>query len=710
MFDIYRRVAELVEEEKQSISMEKLFVSQEYARYIRRKSENVISGTFYNLRKLGFNVTRQQEDALIRNLTTEVMYNPKDETTASTSSNASGTTHHIVINAGCELVTEQRTREDKHRGVLGLLYHELGHVLFSDFPTSIAWKGQLMRGQWFPQAPAGINTVNGINLTAKMSDSLFLEILAHCADHIDNCIEDGYIEREMKSLCPGNGADCINTMNDILLTETKSLEEDVKEGKKSPFLMLLSQVLLYSLFEECKLGDYDGPLLDALYECLDAVDSARLERDPSKRVMGTNELLCVLFPYLEKDIEDAKKKYEQNQQNQQNAQKQGSGQAQGQGQEGIPQAVADAIKNEISAAANQAGASSRNEGCSSSALNNPALARNVAAPTQQNPSNSASAGGGHGAGGSIGQSSLEAARQDIARIMQDMAEHSANNQAEKERTAELNREGNMFDCSEMGLGRFSVSVERACDVPEENILSYNSESAKIAAISRDLQRDIKRTLKDRRESGKRKNLAFGRRFEITSVVHNDGKYFSRNKLPVETPRLSVGLLVDESGSTQGKLIEAAMLTSLVIEDFCRSLDIPHLIYGFTSGANDARVLSYAEPHEIDDGNRFRITGMQARGGTPTAAALAFMIKRMKKLPADIRLIIVITDGESDNRAAVQKIISSAIRDKTIIIAAGIGKDRKNVEQEFGESSFMDISDLEEMPEQLVRLIKAKLWV
>lgn len=703
MLDIYRRVAELVEEKKQSISIEKLFTSQEYARYIRRKSENVISGTFYNLRKLGFVVTQQQEDALIRNLTTKVMYNPKDETTASTSSNASGTTHHIVINAGCKLVTEQRTREDKHRAVLGLLYHELGHVLFTDFPTSVAWKSQLKKGMWFPQAPVGINTINGINLTAKMSDSIFLEILVHCATHIDNCIEDGYIEREMKALCPGNGADCINTMNDILLAEAKSLEEDVKEGKKSPFFMLLHQVLLYSLFEECELGDYDGPLLDALYECLDAVDSARLERDPSKRVTSTNELLCALFPYLEKDIEEAKKKYEQNQQN-------APGQGQGQRQGNILQAVADAIKNEISATANQVGASSHNEGCSSSALNNPNSARNIAAAPRQNPSDSASAGDGHGAGASIGQSPLDAARQDVSRIIQEMVEHAANNQAEQERTAELNREGNMIDCSEMGLGSFSVTVERACDVPDENILSYNSESAKITAISRDLQRDIKRALKDRREGGKRKNLPFGRRFEVASVVHDDGKYFSRNNLPVETPRLSVGLLVDESGSTQGILIKSAMLTSLVIEDFCRSLDIPHLVYGFTSGPNDARILSYAEPHEIDNGNRFRITGMKARGGTPTAAALSFMIKRMKKLPADIRLIIVITDGQSDNCAAVQKIISSALRDKTIIIAAGIGSDRKRVAQEFGENSFMDISDLEEMPEQLVKLIKARLRV
>lgn len=58
----------------------------------------------------------------------------------------------------------------KHCAVLGLLYHEIGHMLFTDFPTISAWKYQLKDGVWFPERPAGGNTVNGINLEAKMKD------------------------------------------------------------------------------------------------------------------------------------------------------------------------------------------------------------------------------------------------------------------------------------------------------------------------------------------------------------------------------------------------------------------------------------------------------------------------------------------------------------------------------------------------------------
>ena len=116
MFDIYSRVAELIEEKKEGISIEKLFSSPEYAAFIRRKAENIISGTFYSLRELGFKVTEAEENQTIRTLKTNVFYNPKDSTTAFAASVGAG--HLIGINAGCDLVTEQKTREEKHLSVL----------------------------------------------------------------------------------------------------------------------------------------------------------------------------------------------------------------------------------------------------------------------------------------------------------------------------------------------------------------------------------------------------------------------------------------------------------------------------------------------------------------------------------------------------------------------------------------------------------------
>lgn len=735
MENIYSRVTELVEAEKQKMTMAELFQSPTYASFIKRKAANIISGTFYMLREEGFVASRQMEDRLLASLTIQLIHEPpqkgKEEITAYAADSGQFGQHLICINTACSFVSEQESREEQHMAVLGLLYHEIGHLLFTDYPTARAWSYQLQRGKWFPKEPQGMNTVAGINLAKSMTDPEFLQVFSCCADSVDNCLEDGYVEREISLMCPGTGKDALAVMNMVLYETSEYLENDDPNNPKKnvpgrDFLDVLHQVLLYCEFGEIKIADdYNGPLSDFIYDCIKVVDGYKLERDPVKRREGVNELLCIMAPLIDKAIQEQKQQ-NQNQQGQQQGQQ---GQAGGAGSSGGASgnrsgnssgngtgqpSAADQICQAISALERAVGASSKNEGCSSEAVNNPGKAQNQGANGRQE--NGQGESGSKGPGGT-GEGSLEAATREINSLAETLASALANRQAEEERTKDLNKDGQDMDCSEFGMPRdVSVSVTRASEVSESNVAAYDKIAGDIQNISRGLQRDIKRVLKDRREGGKRKNLPFGRRLEVSSIVHDDGKYFSRNKLPTETPRLGVGLLVDESGSTSGALIQAATIASLVVEDFCRELDIPHLIYGYTSGRKDAAIVSYAEPQEIDGSNRYRITGMRASGGTPTASAMAFMTKQMMKLPTDVRLLIVITDGGSaDNYVIdgkeryIDRMIHMLRKDNVIVVAAGIGSDRAQVEAEFGDN-FLDITDINMMPEQLVDLIKHNLVV
>lgn len=750
--NIYRRVSELVEQYKGKMTDREIFTSPTYTRYIKRKTDNIITGAFYTLRKEGFNVSELDERQLLNSLDTSIEYKPGGET-AYTSVPMFGN-KLIWINAACDLVDLQTEREYKHCAVLGLLYHEIGHLLFTDFPTCGAWAKQLEKGIWFPERPDGANTVNGINLEAKMKDSMFCKLLATCADHIDNAIEDGFIEREMKEMYPVRGAECINTMNMVMEDNAKTMEECLADEKSTEFSVLFQQILYYAVFGEVFVGNYDGALLDTLYEAIDIMDQYCYDRDPLQRVRCVNELLCCLFPYLDKDIEDKKQQMQQQQQQnqkgngQQSSQgsqqgsgqsnpQQGSGQGQGLGQGGLPQNIAQAIAdmmNQAASAMNITNAAAH--GNNSQAYNNPTKPSNVMnnAPKQQNAGNGGKGNSsgdaknttGQGqAGAMTGNSNLDAAKREMQSLVNQIASDKANTKAEEQRTQELNAENRTVSGSEYGLSDVSASVTRAADVSESNIAAYDEAMKELGPISKDLQRGIARVLKERREGGKRKNLPFGRRLEVSSIVHNDGKYFSRNKLPTESPKLGVALLVDESGSTSGELIQAATRASLVVEDFCRELDIPHLISGFTTGKGNVQILSYAEPGTVDGNDKYRITGMQARGGTPTKAALLYMLQRLRKMPVDVRLLIVISDGESGDNSDINlnvsysapskqkpiyRIVNMAKKEGTIIVAAGIGSCKKNVCDEFGDENYMDITDLNEMPEQLIKLIKDNIWV
>lgn len=713
MENIYSRVAELVEANKEKMTMAELFQSQTYLSFIKRKAANIISGTFYMLRNEGFAATKQEEDRLLASLGIELIHQPakkgEEEITAYAADSGQFGRRIVCINTGCSFVEGQDTREEKHMAVLGLLYHEIGHMLFTDYPTLRAWSYQLKRGKWFPKEPQDMNTVAGINLSQNMRDPEFVQVFAHCADSVSNCLEDGYVEREINYMCPGTGKDALAIMNMVLYETSEALENDDPNNPKKyvpgrDFFDVLRQVLLYCEFGEVKIADdYNGPLTDYIYDCVEVIDDYKLQRDPAKRCEGVNEMLCIMAPLIDKAIQEQKQANQQNQQQGQQGQRSGQGSGQG-GQ----QSAASQICQGISGIERSINTSNRNSNCSSAALNNPSQSQNQGANGQQSGEKSA---------GGNGDASLDAAVQEIDSIINFLASALANQQAEEERVKDLNRDGTNIDCSEYGLSEtVSVSVTRAAEVPESNIAAYDRVAGEIQNISRSLQRDIKRVLKDRREGGKRKNLPFGRRLEVSSIVHDDGKYFSRNKLPTETPRLGVGLLVDESGSTSGPLIQAATIASLVVEDFCRELNIPHLIYGYTSGSKDAAIISYAEPQEIDGANRYRVTGMKARGGTPTASAMVFMTKQMLKLTADVRLLIVITDGCSadnyeidGNERFIEKMIRVLHKDNVIVVAAGIGSDREQVEKEFGDN-FMDITDIDMMPEQLVDLIKRNLVV
>ena len=746
--NIYQRVSELVENYKGKLTDQQIFTSPTYGSYIQKKAENIITGAFYTLRKEGFNASEYEEKRILSKLHTSMDFVPGGETAYTAVSMFDD--KNIWINAACDLVELQTAREFKHCAVLGLLYHEIGHLLFTDFPTYNAWKYQVQAGVWFPEAPDGAKTVNGVNLTAKMKDPTFLSILVNCACHFQNAIEDGFIEREMKAMYSSRGAECINAMNCAMEEGLSSLEESLADPDTSEFSALFKQVLSYAIFEEVNIGNYNGPLLDPLYEVIDIMDKYCYERDPLQRVRAVNEILCTLFPYLDKEIEDTKREL-QNQQNQQNQQQNGqtgsqqgngsdngSGSQQGSGSGNDPQQsgsgnlmqdVVNAINNAMNQTANSMNVSDASAyGNHSQAINNPSSVSNANAPKRQGPGNgskgsaSGTGAGGNGASNS-GTSDLSAFAREINNLTNQIATANANRTAEEERTSEMNRENSVVSGQEYGLQNVSADISRAAEVEASNVAAYDEAMKTLGPISRDLQRGISRVLKERREGGKRKNLPFGRRLEVSSIVHNDGKYFSRNKLPTESPKLGVALLVDESGSTSGELIDAATRASLVIEDFCRELDIPHIISGYTTGRSSTHMISYAEPGTADGNDKYRITGMKARGGTPTKGALLYMLQRLRKLPVDVRLMIVITDGSSgDNndpsvpydcepdKKPIRRIIRTAKRDGTIIVAAGIGSDRKAVKREFGDDNFMDITNLDLMPEQLISLIKENIWV
>lgn len=308
-----------------------------------------------------------------------------------------------------------------------------------------------------------------------------------------------------------------------------------------------------------------------------------------------------------------------------------------------------------------------------------------------------------GKGGSSGTPDLSAAKRDINSIENARKKDAATEKANREKNNELNEEARHIS-SEIGA---KVTVDRAQEVSKSNVAVYNELSNDLLVVTKNLERRLKTMIRDEENDDTVSGLPMGSRVEARLAYHRDGKIFSRKNFPRDNPRLAVGYLCDESGSMRDDAIEASIRTGIIIQDLCYRMELPCYVCGFTTSGFGLQIINYVD-QDIDGKDKYRITGMQSRSGTPTGPAMKYMAEKLKKETAEKRLLIVSTDGCSNSgRDGIQKTIKELSRYGILVVGAGIGSARAQVENEFGKN-FIDIGNLEAMPQILCNIVKRNL--
>jgi len=298
-----------------------------------------------------------------------------------------------------------------------------------------------------------------------------------------------------------------------------------------------------------------------------------------------------------------------------------------------------------------------------------------------------------------------------------MAEKAVTEQLETERTAELNDLANAISYGDIHEGVDKV-VHRIAAVEDEMKEQYGEISGPLLHISKLLQRSVSQQLRDKRKGGKQTGLLMGRRLDAHALPRNDGRVFYKNSLPIEAPELAVGLLVDESGSmSYNDRATYARATAIILYDFCRSLGIPIMVYGHSTNGHAVDLYSYAEFDDIDGADRYRMMDISARSSNRDGAALRFVADRLSKRPEEVKILILVSDGqpadygysgsaaEEDLRGIKQEYTRKGI----LFVAAAIGNDKENIERIY-EDSFLDITDLNKLPFALTNVVKRHVRV
>ena len=306
---------------------------------------------------------------------------------------------------------------------------------------------------------------------------------------------------------------------------------------------------------------------------------------------------------------------------------------------------------------------------------------------------------------------------EMERLLDAMAEKSVCQELEQDRLSELNREAQSISFGDIHKG-VPIRVNRITEVPPEMVTQYNAIAGPLLAISKQLQKSLLRQLRDRQRGGKQTGLLMGRRLDAHALCRGDGKVFTKNALPSQPPGMAVGLLLDESGSMSScDRATYARASAIILYDFCQALRVPAMVYGHSTGGSGVELYSYSEFDAIDREDKYRLVDISARESNRDGAALRFVAERLSHRPEELKLLILVSDGQPADTgyygtAAEEDLrgIQQEYRRKGILfVAAAIGDDKENMERIYGDS-FLDITDLNQLPVKLTQVVKSFLQV
>lgn len=731
------RIAQLAEKVPETDDLS-FFASEAYRDFTEQGVKDLICGTCTYLRTLGYDITKEQEEERINDMV--VMMSTDENMTACTNGDS------MIIGVNNSLVKYFPNRELRHYAIQGLRVHETAHVLFTDFKTIDMWLGALRNGNWWPVVPDHAQDPDGAELTQVLSKKEFSKSFAAIAGRLENAIEDGFIEREIKEMYKGLATTELCTTNDAMLSMASTFGEFLKAGR-SAYSAMFQQVLIYAKYDITMVDDMPEQYSDIFDACMEVVDDVKCERDVKKRLCGVNELCCILYPLFKEMLTKNTEKQNQqssgsgngkpgnsgfglpqNSQGQQNGSQNGSGNAQNNSSNGngngnsvdsmtaeqLSEALKEAVK-QIEQAAKNVGVNNLPDRHSNSITNQASKSKDAKKREsgKQGSGNNAN-GNGNGNSNSIanapgansGKSDLSAAKCDIKAIEKARKQEIATAQANNEANNQLAQEGAKIG-SEIGT---KISVRRAAEVPQSNIDTYNRLSAGLLSVTKNLERRLKTTIRDEENDDAVAGLPMGSRVEARLAYHQDGKIFSRKNFPRDNPRLAVGYLCDESGSMSDEAIAASVRTAIILQDLCERMELPCYVCGFTTGgySGSVDIITYVDKN-VDGKDKYRTTGMASRGGTPTVPAMKYMGKKLMKDSTEKKILIVSTDGCSGRGygETVRDVIKKLQHDGVMVIGAGIGDSKPRIQEEFG-SNFLDISNLDAMPKILCNIVKKNL--
>lgn len=690
------------------------------------------------------------------NLEYVVYYNEAGQTTAKTDNK------RIIVNAANSLFTKRDDLDEPLSvsvdHILGVMLHEAGHVLYTNFSVLRKYKEQFRKGELIvssielskeeKQSLKEINNLlndNKSNVVLGVSLTKTKAFIYDIFDWLNNAIEDGRIEKTLLDRDADFGGYC----NGLIGLRNKQKDEIVGSNIQD------IEKYLNACFEYAKYGTsttYTGDLFPELEKAKPIIDIMLDCKEAMKFTEYAVELICIAYPNLiEPLITDQTDDQSDDDQSNDNSQGDSSSNDENSDTDNSSgdQSGSENNKSKGNSEDNGSGGSSETEEDQKGANNSES---DDSSETDQEGSNDDSSNeesdedengdssnqddstGGDNSNDQNDSSKedelddimnnlpetsvmpeydnmgVESGDDDLEESMQptpDFVGEAAKESVEEEINGEINK---MITDSTAPLGCSKTTIiddfPNGLLTPKQEAFLNDNRS-----LFKKVGREIENHLKSDMRTGSNKRKFSGKKFRAEKLVNRDYRYFENTATKRDIPETAVGILIDQSGSMYGKQIECARYAAM---GMCKTLaELEHFdvaIYGHSCGFDEVIINRY-----IDFGFKPKdpikvLAGIYSDGGNIDEVAVTALGERLKSQMVDKKIMIIISDGLPHSlighaETRLRDLVKGYVKEGIHVFVAALGSDKANIDKIYEDVSFIDITDPSELPTNMLRAIK-----
>lgn len=661
------------------------------------------------------------------NLNYKVYYKEGDMTTALTNNK------EIIVNAANSLFTKRDELDEPLSvsvdHILGVMFHEAGHVLYTNFSVLRKYKEQFRDGKLVissielsKEEKKSLKEINNLlndnrsNVVLGVSLTKTKAFIYNIFNWLNNAIEDGRIEKTLLDRDADFGGYC----NGLIGLRNKQKDEIIGSNIQD------IEKYLNACFEYAKYGTsttYTGDVFPELEEAKPIIDIMLDCKEAMKFTEYTVELICIAYPNLIKPLLTDQTD-DQSDDDQSNDNSQGDSSSNDENSD-----TDNSSDGQSGSENNKSKGNSEDNGSNGDSSNEESNEDENEDSSNQDDSTDGDSSDDQDDSNkedelddimnNLPETSVmpeydnmgvESSDGDLEESMQptpDFVGEAAREEVEEEINGEINK---MISDSTAPLGCSKTTVvdnlpHAVLGLAQEEFLDDNR------SLFKKIGREIENHLKSDMRTGSNKRKFSGKKFRAEKLVNRDYRYFENTATKRDIPETAVGILIDQSGSMYGKQIRCATYAAMGMYKTLAELEhFDVAIYGHLSTYDEVVINRYIDfgfkpknPVEV-------LAGIYSDGGNIDEVAVTALGERLKSQMVDKKIMIIISDGLPHSmighaETRLRDLVKEYVKDDIHVFVAALGSDKANIDKVYENVSFIDITDPSELPTNMLKAIR-----